>query len=214
MNSRAKPHGRVGVRRSIVLVFGENLHDSQSIAHLLVGLEPSLEGRIEARPRPVSLQRTAGVVATRAWLANVAKAVEATAAAGQPVSAVLVHRDADGPDPTGAVHRALAADLSAVRVGHPVVPVQAIEAWWLLHPAAVESVRPLAWRGALRDVPADVEGIKNPKKELVRRTRSSRRSYSEADSVAIAKAIRRIGCAPNNRCASFDRLRDLAATLR
>ena len=197
-----------------VLVFGENLHDSQSLVELLIAVNPRLQGRVAARPRPISLTRDAGLPAVRRWVSDIAAAVSATVRAGQPVEAVVVHRDADGPDPAGNQHARLAAQLANVPVpAHPVVPVQAIEAWWLLHPRAFESVSPRAWRDLLAGVSGDVEAIDDPKRRLISMTRPSKRTYSEADSVAIARAIRTVGIARRGQCSSLDRLADVARQL-
>jgi hypothetical protein len=53
--------------------------------------------------------------------------VRATEAAGTVVRAVVVHRDADGPDPAAGVESELAAQLAPIP-GRPAVPMQAIEA--------------------------------------------------------------------------------------
>jgi hypothetical protein len=82
------------------------------------------------------------------WVEDITRAVAAYEVARRPVAAVLVHRDADGADPDSRVAAELASQISSVR-GHPVVPVQAIEAWWFLFPDAVEAVRPRAWRGVM-----------------------------------------------------------------
>jgi hypothetical protein len=64
----------------------------------------------------------------------------------EQVRAVVVHRDADGPDRRGKVEAALYGQLAPVD-GKPVVPVQMIEAWWFPFPDAVEAIRPKAWGG-------------------------------------------------------------------
>lgn len=130
------------------------------------------------------------------------------------MSAVVVHRDADGPDSTGARHKQLAEQIRPID-GLPVVPVQTIEAWWFLFPDAVEAVRPSAWRGRMPLTGRDVERIDEPKNELCRVTRTRRApEYSEADSPAIAAHIRRLGLPPMVECASYVRFAVLARTIR
>ena len=126
-----------------VLVFGENRNDAQSVKELLVAANPGLDPRrIKALPRPMSLTREAKPPAVRRWVDEIAVAIRAHRAGG-PVAAVVVHRDADEHDPQGTRHAELGRQLSTVD-GLPVVPVQMIEAWWLLFPDAVEAVRPSA----------------------------------------------------------------------
>lgn len=151
--------------RGTVLVFGENLNDSQSIRELLLAANSELDDRrIKALPRPMSLTREAKPDAVRRWVDQLDRAVRAHRAGGS-VAAVVVHRDADGPDATGAIGNQLAGQLSSIG-GLPVVPVQTIEAWWFLFPDAVEAVRPSAWRGKLPRTPHDVEVILKPKERL------------------------------------------------
>lgn len=139
---------RQSKRQPVVLVFAESINDAQSIATLMQGLRPELVGRIKARTRPTSLTRQAGDLAVRNWADELRRAVSATAAAGQPVVAVVVYRDADGPDPSGSVEAQLRQQLRGI-ADEVAVPVEALEAWWLLFPSATEAVRPLAWRGRL-----------------------------------------------------------------
>jgi hypothetical protein len=44
----------------------------------------------------------------------------------------------------------------------PVVPIEATEAWWFLHPDAVEAVNPRAWAGRMPRQVRDVELIRSP----------------------------------------------------
>jgi hypothetical protein len=145
-----------------VLVFGESVNDSKSIMHLLIAANASLSYRVHARPRPMSLTREAKPDAVRSWADELRRTVRAFEAVNGRVAAVVVHRDADGHDPDGAVAATLAQQLTTIG-GYPVVPVQAIEAWWFLFPEAVEAVRPRAWRGKLPRERRDVELINQPK---------------------------------------------------
>lgn len=199
--------------RGVVLVFGESRNDSDSIAELMLAANPGLRGRVRPLPRPTSLTRTAGSLAVRRWVDEIEKAVRAHEAVKGPVAAVLVHRDADGADPGETVAAALRDQLARL-AGHPVVPVQAMEAWWFLFPDAVEAVRPGAWKGCMPRRRRDVELIERPKDELIRRT-STRgvRPYSEADSPAIARKVREQNREPQGFSTSYGRLADLAVAL-
>jgi hypothetical protein len=129
------------------------------------------------------------------------------------VAAVLVHRDADGPDPDAKVATSLEEALRPVD-GHAAVAVQEIEAWWLLFPDAVEAVRPVAWKGRLPRSERDVETVERPKELLRRLTGKDRKAeYSEADSALIAKNIREMRPRRFGQSASFDRLAAVSAAL-
>jgi hypothetical protein len=202
-------------RRSLgaVLVFGESRNDSDSIAALVLSANPRLQGRVRALPRPTSLTRTAGTAAVRRWVDEIEMAIRAHEAARGPVTAVLVHRDADRADPSETVAATLRQQLAS-SAGHPVVPVQAMEAWWFLFPDAVEAVRPRAWRGCMPRRRRDVEGIDRPKHELIARTAAKGGvPYTEADSPAIARKIREQGSEPHGYSVSYGRLTDLAVSL-
>jgi hypothetical protein len=148
------------------------------------------------------------------WVDDISRAVVAYQVARRPVAAVLVHRDADGADPDGYVAAELGSQISSVR-GHPVVPVQAIEAWWFLFPDAVEAVRPRAWQGVMPRRSRDVEVIVRPKDELMRLTGGrSRPPYSEADSPAIARKVRDLRPRSYGSSSSYDFLVSLAGVLR
>lgn len=189
-----------------ILVFGENHNDSRSIRELVLAANSRLaEHRIKALPRPMSLTREARPDAVRHWVDLLEQAVRGHRATG-PVAAVLVHRDADRPDANGTVEAALAQQIRRI-AGLPVVPVQAIEAWWFLFPEAVEAVRPSAWQGRIPRSRRDVELISQPKVELRRATRTARGlEYTEADSPVIASHVRRLGLQPLHTCSSYDRL--------
>lgn len=188
-----------------MLVFGESINDAQSIATLIQGVRPELAGRVKPAPRPTSLTRQAGQVVVRSWADELVTVVRATAAAGQPVAAVVVHRDADRPDPSGAVEVQLRQQLRHV-ADEVAVPVETIEAWWLLFPDATETVRPRAWRKRLPRQVRDVERVRDPKAELQRRTRPSGHEYSESDSPVIAAAIATGSHPAIGSSASYDRL--------
>jgi hypothetical protein len=197
---------------SFIHVFGENRHDIDSIRHLLLHLKPELSGRVKVHPKRPSLTKTAGRAAVTPWVEAIRQVVEVQTRAGKPARAVLVHRDADGPDPDGLVQQRLRQQLKSVPAD-PVVPVQMTEAWWFLFPDAVEAVNPRAWCGVMPRRPRDVEAISGPKKELQRLTRKARREYGEGDSPAIAEQVRKLKLNPVGRSRSFDRFAQLAKEL-
>ena len=196
-----------------VLVFGESRNDSDSIATLVLSANPRLQGRVRALPRPTSLTRTAGAAAVRRWVDEIEMAIRGHEAARGPVTAVLVHRDADRADPGETVAATLSGQLASF-AGRPVVPVQATEAWWFLFPDAVEAVRPRAWRGCMPRRQRDVERIDRPKHELIGRTAARGGvPYTEADSPAIARKVREQAREPHGSSVSYRRLTDLAVSL-
>lgn len=208
MTSSPRPN-----KKGAVLVFGESVNDSQSILHLLIGANESLASRVRSLRRPVSLTRDAKLNAVRDWVDELRRTVQAFEAVNGCVGAVVVHRDADGHDPGGAVAADLAQQLAALN-GHPVVPVQAIEAWWFLFPDAVEAVRPRAWKDKLPRRPRNVELIDRPKKALQQATQGRRApEYAESDSPIIAAYIREKSLIPLCPCKSYDRMLAMARTI-
>jgi len=200
-------------KQGAVLVFGESVNDSQSIMHLLIGANASLAGRVRSLRRPVSLTRDAKPNAVRDWVNELRRTVQAFEAVDSRVAAVVVHLDADGHAPDGAVAADLAQQLTTLD-GRPVVPVQAIEAWWFLFPEAVEAVRPRAWKDKLPRRLRDVELIDQPKKALQQATRGRRApEYAESDSPIIAAYIREKSLIPLCPCKSYDRMVRLTRTI-
>jgi len=200
-------------KQGAVLVFGESVNDSQSILHLLIAANTSLDGRVRPLRRPVSLTRQAKPNAVRDWVDELRRTVQAFEANEGRVAAVIVHRDADGHDPDGTVAANLARQLTTIGA-HPVVPVQAIEAWWFLFPDAVEAVRPHAWKGKLPRQRRDVELIDQPKKALQQATKDRHAlEYAPPDSPAIAAYVRQKSLVPLCPCSSYDRMVTLATSI-
>ncbi|MGH3913946.1 MAG: hypothetical protein ACRDTC_11150 [Pseudonocardiaceae bacterium] len=200
-------------KQAAVLVFGESVNDSQSIMHLLIGANASLTGRVRSLRRSVSLTREAKPDAVRDWVDELRRTIQAFEAANGPVAAIVVHRDADGHDPHGAVATDLARQLTGIG-GQAVVPVQAIEAWWFLFPDAVEAVRPRAWKGKLPRQPRNVELIDQPKKALQQATKDRRApENAESDSPTIAAYIGEKSLIPLCPCKSYSRMVTLARTI-
>lgn len=193
---------------AVVLVFGESINDARAVAHLIEALCPSLKGRVRSLPRPTSLQRSASGTKVAKWLGLLRSAVNAYR---QPVVCVFVHRDADGPDPLGTVEQTTNAGLrsAGMRYARAVVPVEEIEAWWLLFPAATEALRD-SWSGTLSRGARSVDSISDPKRELIRRTGRDdvRKAYSEADSPSVAERVAvaiAAGEQPSGSSGSFSR---------
>jgi hypothetical protein len=188
------------MRRSdpIVLVFGESLNEAKAVAALIVALCPELDGSVRALPRPTSLTRDASPPKVRRWAEQVRNAVVATTAGGRPVRCVFVHRDADGPDPAGALATETERDLVAAGVPHvhAVVPVRTIEAWWLMFPAALTDIV-AAWSGSLTNLPSAVDQVTDPVATLIRLTKkgSQKRGYEKSDSPRVAQAVKTLGLA-------------------
>ena len=176
-------------RAAVALVFGESRNDRRAVAQLIEALCPVLQGRVRVRPHPMSLQRAASAHAVSGWMERISRAV---ASHGEDVICVFVHRDADGPDPDGQIHRATENLLRAasIRGAHAVVPAEEIEAWWMLFPDATERLR-RSWRGTLHRATRDWDTVSNPKEELKRLTRRGdrRHAYSEADSPSVARHV-------------------------
>lgn len=174
-------------------IFGENLNDSKAVKELVLGLRSDLSvGDIKVLRNPPTLTRDAHAKTVAGWAAKAVQALDAARVAGGPIDWVLAHTDADGPDANGAFALARTADLAAagLKNASAVVPVEAIESWWLLFPAATESVV-RTWSGALNKGAFNTDSVSDPKSELIRRTKSKqpKRPYEEADSPAIAGEI-------------------------
>lgn len=200
----------------VILIFGESPNDSEAVKNLVVGLCPPAARQIKVVRRPPSLQRSAGSAALRSHAGRVADIVRAQAALAD-VTCVLVHSDADGSDPGGAIEQERTDRLreAGIPEAHAVVPAHSIETWWLLFPDATESVVD-RWRGTLRSNPGNVDAMSDPKGQLVRRTRRGhgRRPYQESDSPEIAQRIAESGFESPRGSASrsFERFRETVAS--
>lgn len=194
-----------------IAVFGEDPNDTKAIRELVLGLRPDFSpGDIRTIRTPPTLTRSASIASVRTWAEKALAAMRAASAAGGQFDWVFAHTDSDGPDDGRfADQRSTELRSAGIRSAVAVVPVQAIESWWLLFPEATESVVP-SWRGALKRSNFNTDNVVKPKDELIRRTRAKqpRRPYAEADSPAIAKAITDSGQLHAARTAvspSFDR---------
>ncbi len=201
-----------------VHIFGESVNDVKSLHYLLLYANPALAGKVVEHPSVSTISSDASPEKVKSWIWEMRNKIE-TAAFRAPPLGVLVHRDADQADPRGQLHQLLTQQLQdfadLTRVG-AVVPVQELEAWWFLFPAAVEAVNPGAWAGIMPRIARDVEMINDPKNELKRCSSSKNRQsgrikkYQERDSPAIAQKIRLLNVEPLGTSKSFDLFRTLA----
>jgi len=194
---------------TVALVFGESRNDRLAIVRLIEAICPELAGRVRERPQPVSLNRSASASSVSDWIGRIADVVASHDQ--QSTVCVFVHRDSDEPDPDGKLHRQTEEALrsAGIKGAHAVVPVEEIEAWWMLFPEATEKLRQ-SWKGALKRANRDWETVSNPKEELKRLTRrkNSRHPYSEADSPSVARHVAEAitnGTSPVGRSRSYDR---------
>lgn len=197
-------------RRPAILIFGENPNDSESIKTLIGHFNRAASETFDILTRrdPPSLTHHAKPPARKDWLDRIEKAVR-TEQSIREIRAVVVHQDSDMKDHAGTVEAQLRGDLVAKfpnRATLAAVPIQMIEAWWLLFPAAIRTVRPQAWREA-KFPSGDTESIGNPKQALIRATAkvAPKHPYCEGDSRTIAKAIAKLNLAPQGRNASWER---------
>ncbi|WP_419918205.1 hypothetical protein [Candidatus Poriferisocius sp.] len=131
----------------------------------------------------------------------------------EQVVCVFVHRDADTPDLQGEVEQQLQANLrkAGIDQAHAIVPVEEIEAWWLLFPTATEKLKQ-SWSDTLKKQPGNVDMISNPKHELIQRTgrNTKRDAYTEADSSKVAERVAAAiqgGSLPSGQSNSYNRFK-------
>jgi hypothetical protein len=175
-----------------ILVFGENPNDSKSLKQLILGLCPCLQpSDVKVLREPPTLQREAKPTKVQQWADRAGAVLRAAQIVVGEAICILVHSDSDGPD-DGKFERSRSKELqdAGFTQAHAVVPVEAIESWWLLFPEATEALVP-GWAGALPRRKRDVDKIAKPKDELIERTRRKlkKRPYTEADSEGIARKI-------------------------
>lgn len=217
----SKPHSaaRRTNRLPEILIFAEDPHDSTALKCLADALNPSLSGRCQlvVLRDPVSLTRNALPPTVKSWMSRIADVVKLRSMAAE-VTAILVHQDADAPDRDNEPSLRSALSAAVTIPGHPIVPVQEMEAWWFLYPEALRNVKPRAWRNVKLPSGQNVEAVRNPKEELIRRTRqaSAKNAYSEADSLAVATEMARMiraGDAASNTAPAWDAFGDLVRSL-
>lgn len=217
MSARRRGKKRVGRGKPKVLIFGESRNDRQSIKILLGALEPGLEERFDIQEisEPPSLNSSIGPEKIRNWLSAVARVVKAQEATGR-VHAVLLHQDSDEYVESKASARDLIARLEKEGISahiqlEAVIPVEELEAWWLMFPEAVRKVNPGAW-AKVKFPGGDTSRISNPKERLVQITRkaAAKKRYNESHSIAIAENIRALGAVPDGHNPSWDEFKRIA----
>jgi hypothetical protein len=199
---------------AIVLVFGENTNDTKAIATLIQALCPRLAGRVAVRKEPLLLAKGLPVHEVVKKAEKAARALTAEKARGR-VDCIFLHEDADDTEPA---HEKLCDVKEAAlrELGHAVyavTPAWEIEAWWLLWPDAVASLR-ASWRSPNTYVGRQVGLIVDAKKELRRLLRPASagggfRNYEELDSPDIARIIsqQKLARTPQGQSDSYDRFR-------
>jgi hypothetical protein len=204
-------------RRTVVLVFGEDDNDRESIRILLGALRPDLAERIQTRRHPLVLIKSANLEDVPDRAQQIAKVV-AIERVKNDVGCVFAHEDCDEVEPA---HDKVAAKIesalkSAGCDAHAVTPAWEMEAWWFLFPDAVQAASP-SWRRPDDHVGKHVGKIRNAKEELKRRVKPPGakpgfRGYQESDAPKIAAQVCALGLAekPQATSDSYARFRESA----
>ena len=212
-------------RAKVLIVFGEDDSDRSALVELVKAIKPETNNlKFHKIRNPLVLLRNTENLKTRKTTATKISSVVKAIQCVSDVVAVVAHRDCDDFEPA---HETVAAsietELSAVGVHNVIAatPASAIEAWWMLFPEPVASVRSCWARIDLSG--QDVGQIAKPKDELRRRLRptdpSKRRAcpdYAESDGIKIAFEIRiqnRI-LQPIGRSQSFTRFKERVSQIR
>jgi hypothetical protein len=192
-------------RRSVVLVFGENEHDTKAIRQLVEGLRPDLVGTIEPRRQPLVLIKNATQEKARDNARRIAEVARQEMAA-RTVLAVLAHEDCDSVEPAHVAAAArIEAELENARCPGSVIavaPAWEIEAWWMVFPEAVGKIVK-GWRDPDDWIGADVGRVRDAKERLARavqprpKPQSPPRDYEERDSIEIASNVVKDGLLPS-----------------
>jgi hypothetical protein len=204
-------------RPALVLVFGENPHDSQSIREFVEALREDLVGKVQWRREPQVLIKNAKPEDVPERAKRIADAVDINRAT-HDIVCVFAHEDRDDFEPK---HEETCKKIEEAleKAGcpaHAVVPAWELEAWWFLWPDAVQAIRPKSWRAPDDYLGKKVGNIKDAKEELKRRVipkdlkpekRKNFRTYEESDSPAIARQVREKGLArtPGAKSSSYER---------
>lgn len=186
-------------RSPVVLVFGENDNDQESLRWLIKSLRPDFP-KIEKRRRPPVLVKGRDDAKARKNTLDISKVVRATNVRSE-VKLVVAHQDCDAIEPA---HEDLTRQIlyllnqQGVR-GIPATPAWEMEAWWFLWPDAALRVNS-SWRKPAKT--GQRVGLINNAKEEYRRalrpkTRKRTRDYAESDSPKIAQAIFELGIINN-----------------
>lgn len=204
-------------RPPVVLVFGEDENDRESIKILIEALAPALAGRVQTRRHPLVLIKGARPEEVPERAQRIAEAVDAERVRAE-VSGIFAHQDCDDVEPA---HEKVAEQIeSALRAAgcdaHAVAPAWEMEAWWFLWPNAVKAANP-SWRSPNDYVGKNVGMIPNAKEELkrcvvpsdVKRGQRGFRGYRESDAPRIAAEVSKLGLAdaPQAISGSYERFR-------
>jgi hypothetical protein len=214
---RGKGKEKSGKRPALVLVFGEDENDRQSIRELIESLREDLVGKVQTRREPLVLIKDAKPEDVPERARKIADVVDISRAT-HDIVCVFAHEDRDDFEPKHEetckkIEEALA---KAGCTAHAVVPAWELEAWWFMWPEAVHAVRPKSWRVPDDYVGKEVGKIKDAKEELQKKVvpkdlkpekRKTFRTYEESDSPAIARQVREKNLArdPRAKSASYSR---------
>lgn len=198
--STKPPRGQAVQRQTkkpIVLVFGENEHDTKALCRLVEGLRPDLKGVVQSRREPLVLIKGATPETAKNNAQRIASLAKQEGALRR-VLAVLAHQDCDAIEPS---HKDLASDIerSLTDAGCPglpvgVAPAWEMEAWWMVFPEAVGKIV-LGWRDPDDWIGHEVGKLPDAKEKLAhavqpRQKRAKHpRAYEERDSIQIAANI-------------------------
>lgn len=107
MNATRRRTNIPAARKKVILVFGEDTHDTTSIKELLLAANPSLDGMIKPMRRPPILLRDCRLEDVAARVATIADVIDAERSTAE-VIAVLAHEDCDNVEPA---HERLASKI-------------------------------------------------------------------------------------------------------
>lgn len=198
-NRRPPPvSGRGATRTPLVLVFGEDENDRQSIRILASGLRPDLAPHIVPRRNPILLVKGLKELKARQRAVSWRRTVEAESRV-RGVLAAIMHEDCDEREPA---HLLLSAEIErrysspACRV-IPATPAWELEAWWFLWPDAAQALVS-SWRRPDKYIGKNVGLIADAKEAYRRATSpigrgSGQRVYRESDSPLLAAIVVQLG---------------------
>jgi hypothetical protein len=189
-------------RTAIVLIYGENLHDTKAIGELVEALAPAWERRVRPRRSPPVEIKNTPIAELPQRRDRIAAAI-AVERAARGVLCVFAHEDCDAVEPA---HRHVCERIEKTlsTVGCPayaVAPAWELEAWWFQWPEAVRASNP-SWRSPDDYLGRSVGKMRNPKERLQRAVvptgmkaaqKANFRSYRESDSPRIAQLVRERG---------------------
>lgn len=181
----------------LFLVFGEDPSDRAALSHLLRALSPvGSKPTVKNLRQPIILSRIAKAGKRRKIAEEIAAFSKGHEKDGCKVFAIA-HRDCDAVEPKHIADASrIECELKAAGVANPIaaVPAWEIEAWWMLFPAALQSVRS-CWN-SIDYGHQDVGAIINAKERLIhdlrpidKNLRNKCPEYKEADGIRISEFI-------------------------